>query len=136
MVMQVQPLIYNKEDPRPIVLFEMSGVLCNSARDRQASIAKNHLPRPGLRHLARLLPRFRLGIYTTAQVSTRSINAVLDTRACAWCGNCGACIWRMVGCVYMKYHKEIVTRKQAIKVICMKATTTTKSHYSKGMRFP
>lgn len=68
--MQVQPLIYNKEDPRPIVLFEMSGVLCNSARDRQASVAKNHLPRPGVRHLARLLPRFRLGIYTTAQVRT------------------------------------------------------------------
>lgn len=66
--MQVQPLIYSKDDPRPIVLFEMSGVLCNSARDRQASVAKNHLPRPGVRHLARLLPRFRLGIYTTAQV--------------------------------------------------------------------
>ena len=65
---QVQPLIYSKNDPRPIVLFEMSGVLCNSARDRQASVAKNHLPRPGVRHLARLLPRFRLGIYTTAQV--------------------------------------------------------------------
>lgn len=63
----VAPVDLGAADPRPVLLFEVSGVLCNTTAARMATSAKNFLPRPGLRHLARLLPRFRLGVYTTAQ---------------------------------------------------------------------
>ena len=63
----LKPIELGTADPRPVLLFEVSGVLCNSTSARMATSAKNFLPRAGLRHLARLLPKFRLGIYTSAQ---------------------------------------------------------------------
>jgi len=52
------------EDKRPLLLFDMNGVLC--CKDRRS------LLRQGLEHLATLLPTFRLGVYT----STTARNAV------------------------------------------------------------
>ena len=66
-VAALQPINLGTSDPRPLLLFEVSGVLCNSTSARMATNAKNFLPRPGVRHLARLLPKFRLGVYTSAQ---------------------------------------------------------------------
>lgn len=66
----VEPLQYSTEDPRPILLFEISGVLCNTSAERTASQSRAHLPRPGLSSLVQLMPHFRLGVYTTSQPKT------------------------------------------------------------------
>lgn len=68
--LNLAPVRYDTADPRPILLFELSGVLCNSTKDRVASVTKAHLPRPGVAQLARLMPHFRLGVYTTSTART------------------------------------------------------------------
>lgn len=89
----IKPIDLGTTDPRPVLLFEVSGVLCNSTTARMATAAKNFLPRSGLRHLARLLPKFRLGMYTSAQersvitamgVVTSALRGELATWPDAW----------------------------------------------------
>ena len=67
---EIKALTYDTTDPRPIILFELAGILVNTSADRVASVTKAHLPRPGLAQLVRLMPHFRLGVYTTAMVKT------------------------------------------------------------------
>jgi hypothetical protein len=77
----VEPVKYDTSDTRPILLFELSGVLCNSTKDRVASLTKAHLPRPGIAHLVRLMPHFRLGVYTTS--TSKTVTTALSVLASA-----------------------------------------------------
>ena len=79
---------------RPLLLFDLNGTLVNTTDDRKRTGSVK--VRPGVAHLKRLLPRFRLGVYScasdrTVREAVRHIDTIvedsiftthMDARAC------------------------------------------------------